>query len=439
MGEYRIKYLERFLIKNVLRPVRMSPCLLLVLPLLLGAFEMAQTGQAVSMPERITDDPAITAPRATKTPVQMVRALQHMHDAVVRGDKQAPTRQARLLGDIGRHFSHADPSLFADRDNLYALVTYLFNGGNPNYVAPIVESAPPDLIESFLLEGALAYARGNEQKLIASLGGVDLDQMGWGVWPQDLRLSAYLALAPYLTLVDPKAAQERLDFVRILAPGSLFEEAALRRQVKLTALLKDEQAMRRVIISYARRFAASPYAVDFWHEVRLALPLFEVQFDDDTLASLMAMMPQRVQYIIYLRMSRQALLDGRMTRAALMATRALDVAKTLDVQVNDSPARLYLAATMAASERAGESVAALQAISQENLPERDRLLLEVVRNIAQTVALKENQQTANIDAVLNEAIAALKQTDEGAPHGEIIGFLTKAQEKLNQIDQLLEQ
>jgi len=410
--------------------------LLVVVQFLPVEWEIASNSQAVSQ-ESLEQD--TTTPRTEKPLVQMVRNLQHVHDSVARGEKGARVKQARLLGEIGRSFANTSPEVYFQADTLYALVTYLFNGGNPAYIETILNTIPSDVIEPFLLDGALAYAKGDELGLVAALGSVELDKLGWGVWPQDLRLSAYLALALHLAMEDPKAAQERLAFVRTLAPGTLFEEAALRREVRLDVLLQDHFAMRRVIHSYASRFGASPYASDFWREIRLALPMLESGFDDDTLASLAVMMPEKEQYMLYLRIARSSLLEGRMDRATFAATHALEVAHALKIKGQSVPARLYLAATLAATEQADEAIAMLGDISRQDLPERDRPLFDAVSHIAHAVIVKQQKPTADEIERIQSLIEADGANPHQDPHADIGKFLTMTQETLNKVDRLLEQ
>jgi len=121
-------------------------------------------------------------------------------------------------------------------------------------------------------------------------GGADLDDSNW---PRALRASLYLALTPYITRKDPALAETRLDYIRLVAPGSLYEEAALRRQVKITAMRGDEEKMKTLVRHYATRFAASPYMRDFWAEVAesLALSRDSLSTREITLSDIFALCP----------------------------------------------------------------------------------------------------------------------------------------------------
>ena len=61
-----------------------------------------------------------------------------------------------------------------------------------------------------------------------------------------MRLAGQVAFARSVleTRRDPKAAIARLDWARLLAPGGLVEEAALRREIGLLAEARDARAWR---------------------------------------------------------------------------------------------------------------------------------------------------------------------------------------------------
>ena len=117
--------------------------------------------------------------------------------------------------------------------------------------------------ERALVRGALAYITSHETDALEPLSKIDLDTL-------DLRLAGQIAFARsvLVTKRDPKAAVLLLDWARLLAPGGLVEEAALRRE---TALLTEAGKSPRVATltrQYATRFPASLYAADFLSRTR---------------------------------------------------------------------------------------------------------------------------------------------------------------------------
>ena len=54
-----------------------------------------------------------------------------------------------------------------------------------------------------------------------------------------------------------------LDRARLLAPGTLVEEAALRRSIAVAAKLGDAKRFLRLSEQYVRAYLRSPYASQF--------------------------------------------------------------------------------------------------------------------------------------------------------------------------------
>src|SRR5208283_5529527 len=66
---------------------------------------------------------------------------------------------------------------------------------------------------------------------------------------------------------DLRAAVADLDWARLVAPGGLVEEAALRREIALLAEAHDAPRVALLARQYATRFPASLYAPDFLHDL----------------------------------------------------------------------------------------------------------------------------------------------------------------------------
>ena len=62
---------------------------------------------------------------------------------------------------------------------------------------------------------------------------------------------------------EPAKALAYLDDARLLAPGTLIEEAAFRRQIALIASAGDGERYEMMVARYLRRFPNSVYAGNF--------------------------------------------------------------------------------------------------------------------------------------------------------------------------------
>jgi len=395
------------------------------------------------------------------SPYEMLRSLHHLQDDVAAGKADALTKQADALAAFGARLHQTDLSAFNDARNIYALITYLFIGGDPDIVASLLQEIPEGLVSQYLVEGALAYAYNRRDDFLDTFSAFSLEEKGW---PEALCLSIYLSLIPDQISKDPMSASARLDYIRLMAPGSLFEETAIRRQLRLAATLYDVKKINLLVRNYANRFSNSSYASSFWNEFAYVAPMIDSRLTDASLDRLISLVPLRIQYLTYLYIARTALIDGRVERAFHGARQADNLAMKL--KIDNTAARFYYAASQVATPAAPRAIKMLQAIRADDLEERDRPLLDAARFIAKGVVYypksmivdtKLIEKSDNIDdnvSLWHEltlesfplpddlgdyfSISELRRQNAGKSD-EIADSLKRAQEKLDLVDQLLKE
>lgn len=395
-------------------------------------------------------------------PVQLVRSLESLQDDIASGQPGALQMQPRVLADIGQKFLTEDPSTWENAQNLFAALTYLFNGGNPSVVETILKNAPDGIIPKNYIDGALAYSHHKKDRFLRAFDNLPEDD---SEIPAALLLSITLSTVADLTEASPEKASARLNWVRLAAPGSLFEEAAIRRQVRVATMMGDVKLLRLLTRNYVTRFSKSPYANEFWRDFATSLPMMDSRFNDQELSEFVGYAPKQIQLVIYLKISRAALIEARMPRAHFGAEKALDLTQALNV--DDSSARLYYAASSVGSTAAEDAGEMLKTISVDNLPEKDRPLLMAAKAVAKGVVLDTNilpkQQNEDEDPdeeqpALKEAVGVPldqvgKKTTEPLPmptenasgkvdvkktSSEIDQFMQQTQKKISDVDKLLE-
>ena len=394
-------------------------------------------------------------------PVQLVRSLESLQDDIASGQPGALQMQPRVLADIGEKFLTQDPATWENAQNLYAALTYLFNGGNPNVVETILKNAPEGIIPQNYIAGALAYAHHKKNAFMKAFD--DLPENDDQI-PAPLLLSITLSTVSDMAEVDPEKTSERLNWVRLAAPGSLFEEAAIRRQIKVATMIGDQNLFRLLTRNYVTRFSKSPYANEFWRDFAVSLSLMDKQLDDKQLSEFVNYAPETIQLVIYLKISRAALIDARMQRAHFGAEKALNLAQNLNV--DDTSARLYYAASAVGSTAAEDAGEMLKTISVNDLSEKDRPLLMAAKAVAKGVVLDKtvlpksqddedadgDQSTLKetvgvpLDQVGKKAIEPLPapaasstgEADEKKTAGEIDQFMQQTKKKIDDVDKLLE-
>ena len=395
-------------------------------------------------------------------PVQLVRSLESLQDDIASGQPGALQMQPRVLADIGQKFLSEDPSTWENAQNTFAALTYLFNGGNPDVVETILKNAPDGIVPKNYIDGARAYAHHKKDRFLKAFDNLPEDD---SEIPAALLLSITLSTVADMAEASPEKASDRLNWVRLAAPGSLFEEAAIRRQIKVASMTGDLKLLRLLTRNYVTRFSKSPYANEFWRDFATTLPLMDNRLDDQQLSEFINFAPKTIQLFIYLKISRTALIDARMARAHFGAEKALDIAHSLNV--NDASARLYYAASSVGSTAAEDAGEMLKTISVNELPEKDRPLLMAAKAVAKGVVLDtsilpkqtdDDEEDDDDQSGLKEAVgvpvdqvgtktneplpmptnSASGKQDEQKTSGEIDQFMQQTQKKIDDVDKLLE-
>ena len=202
------------------------------------------------------------------------------------------------------------PAVWAESRNAHAAALYLFSAGHPATVRAVLDRHAAFTPEGDrLVKGALAYAEGQDDTARALLGTFDPKSL-------PVRLGGHLALVMATLLADkePVRASAMLDAARLLVPGTLVEEAALRRQIFLLADAATIDKFASLSRQYVHRYRSSVFAANFKARltsfaVRLAVAGEVAQLSK--LEPVFVELPQAERRAIYLTLARDALVGGR--------------------------------------------------------------------------------------------------------------------------------
>jgi chemotaxis protein MotC len=350
----------------------------------------------------------------------LVDELRGIQFRIAQGDKAAYPAQLSQLKTIGAAIAAASLETWKDKREADSLVIYILSGGSLANVEPLLKG--DELIESerSLARGALAYVTNHEANGITLLNETDLTAL-------DARLAGEVAFARSVleTKRDAKAAVDLLDWARLLEPGGLVEEAALRREIALLADAKDMSRLTVLTRQYVTRFAASLYAPDFLRDLAGAiarLGLADEPANYKLLSSAVAALPPEGRREFLLNLARSGVVSARFAAAASAATEALEGSKA------DSPeamrARLYLAASRLFSEAYDAAIADLKALSASELDRADASLLAAARKVAAELRIGPDLNVFN-----TQNAAALPDTNKDKPSGPAL-TIAQAQDAL---------
>ena len=309
---------------------------------------------------------------------------------------------------IGAAIATAGPETWKSKREADSLVIYILSGGSLADVTPLLKGDMVIESERSLARGALAYVTNHEADALVLLGETNLTTL-------DGRLAGEVAFARSVleTKRDPKAAVDLLDWARLLAPGGLVEEAALRREIALLAEAKDASRMAMLTRQYVTRFAASLYAADFFPDLAGAvarLGLADDPADYKLLSSAVAALPPDGRREFLLTLAKSGVVSAHFAAAAAAATEALESSKA------DSPedirARLYLAASRLFSDTYDAAIADLRALPAAKLDRADAGLLAAARRVAAELRI-----APDVGVVNTQSAAALPDADKDKPSG----------------------
>ncbi|OYX14882.1 MAG: hypothetical protein B7Z15_02430 [Rhizobiales bacterium 32-66-8] len=359
-------------------------------------------------------------------PVRMVRSLQRLQDKIAVGVTDGLAMQRALIDEIDKAFAAAEPDTWQDPRSARALVIYTLSGGSPSVLRKIITQQPMPAIDERLLRGTLFYAEGREDDALKQLGEIDARTL-----PNSLGGQLALAQAALTVRRDPAKASALLDLARLLLPGTLVDEAALRRQILVAAQSGNLPQFERLSRQYLFRFRHSVYAGNF--RQRFAAALTRMDFINDPaqfprLDALLYTLEPEAKREVYLLVARAALTQGKMVAARLCAERVLALAPPASVDAER--ARLYASAAQAASsEGFAPALEALNTADRSRLAPSDRALLDAASTTADLV------RTA-AEPMPEPAPAANTPPEEAPPPAAIVA---KARGKLDTIDALLKE
>lgn len=309
-------------------------------------------------------------------PYELVRALQAVQDGIASGDTAAHGSHVALNRQIGEKFLAADPTVWSNPQNSQAVVIYLLSGGAPQ----IVRKLPRDKmnVDERLFNGALAYVEGRQEEAREQLKDVKPRTL-----PSGLGGQVALVQGALFARVEASFAIERLDDARLLLPGTLVEEAALRREILLVGQAEDFDKFEFLTLAYLRHYRNSIYAGDFWQRFSTGLTQSSLALDGRRFARIAALLEQidRASRLkLYLVIARAAMLRGQLAVTRLASERALTL--STDASADRERAHFFRGASRALTDEYDGGLAELKAVDRSKLPERDVPLLNATMQLA---------------------------------------------------------
>jgi len=318
----------------------------------------------------------------TLQPYKLIRSLQFVQDAVVQGDHSAMEMQRFLIGVIDSRLREAEQEVFDDPRNVDAALIYAMSGGNPATLDILAIKDKFGNFDNEVTTVLRAYLNGRAAKTQTTLTDV-------------VKIYRDTEIGPYITLVAANVtasmndigALELFDWARLTAPGTLIEEAALRRSLFIASEKNMVEEALHYAQMYARRFINSPYAGQY---ADLLVDLIQTnysQIGEDGLSEILSFMDRPRKREIYLRIARKAAIAGMRELAIFASDKAEALLGTNDT-TPQAMAALYSGMAKIPTDGVDGVLESINALAGARLSQRDKALREAAEIVASEVVKK---------------------------------------------------
>jgi chemotaxis protein MotC len=399
-----------------------------------GAFHApsGETEHATAPLAAAKSDPPLAEPVVKKNeaeqPYMLIRTLESVQDKIASGSRDAHIYQRELISEIAKKLPQVTDEEWKQPRNSRGAIIYALSGGDPGVLAKLLSLSPVPCIDDNLVKGLLDYSQGHNTEALTLLSKIDARTL-------DPRAGGHLALAQAMLVAteDPKRAIAYLDMARLLAPGTLVEEAALRRGAVVAAQAEDLDKFKLLTSQYMRRYHKSFYAGDFIRRVATAVttgkyaasPALFQEFTEtfDTLA-------KDQQKSVYSAIAEAGIVRGHVQLTLLAAKKLADQAK--DDPKRALQARLYEAAVLLVTDDYERATAQLKSIDRAQLGPRDQPLLDAALTVASRI------RAAPPDVPPGSPPPVSAEQGKDAELSQVPAVVGKANKAIGKVDELLD-
>lgn len=322
-----------------------------------------------------------------ETLVDVVDELIEAQNRLVEGKGGS---QSKILARAEEQISNLQAEEWKQTRNYRSAVIYVLAGGSSKSLKTLIQKKIIEERNPPLLTASLAFAEGDRERAGELMTHIDARS-----YPPILGGYVALVQGGLLIGVDDKKATDLLSYARLVMPGSLVEEAALRREL---SVLETPAALDRLVLlarRYQGKYLASPYAPRYWRTLQSLgsneTVIFGPRFKD--VEDLFKSAPKDIAFDFHASVACKAILTSR--RDLLKAQFEAASALASSVQMKER-LRLYAAANKALSGDLADSVADLANIDASALNKEEHTILDALRALAEKFGDAQEKESAPV-------------------------------------------
>jgi chemotaxis protein MotC len=311
----------------------------------------------------------------------LLRSLRAVQDKVAAGSISAHEDQRRLLRDYGEEMRSLPIGVWDDVRNVRAAIFFVLSGGDPAVLKTVIGRERTPFVERRLLKGALAYGEGRLVDALSMIHKIEARKL-------DPLLGGMVALIQG-TLVSKKDSVKAVvyfDEARLLSPGTLIEESALRQQILLLAREGELERFDTLTAQYSRRFPNSLFARNFRRQLFAGVARQNFKRADEWLTRTeteLMKVPASDRIGLYLSIAEEATKAGNVGIARFAAVKARELAE--DGSSAMRRAKLFEGAALVTTEDFAAGLKLLGEIDTARLRTSDREVYDAAMAIARSV------------------------------------------------------
>lgn len=352
----------------------------------------------------------VPAVEADKQPYMLVRRLRAIQDQIAAGSTSAHDLQRQRIREIGALMRELPVAVWDDVRNVRAAIFLVLSGGDPAVLKAVIGRQKSPHVERRLLKGALAYGEGRMVDALGMLHKLEARKL-------DASLGGMVALiqGTLTAKKDPLKAAAYFDEARLLAPGTLIEESALRQEILILAREGQLERFDLLAAQYSRRFPNSLFARNFRRQFFAGVARQSFKRGSEWLSRTeteLMKAPAAERAGLYLAIADEATKAGNIDIARFTAgkARALAQAGSRTMQ----RAMLFEGAALAATADFEAGLDLLRAVDAEKLTQSERQIREAALAVAGAIGrwpAKAAADEAELPASVGRAQALVATVD----------------------------
>jgi chemotaxis protein MotC len=373
-------------------------------------------------------------------PRQILASLQRVQDSIAAGDISALPAQRQLIAMLDESFAKQAEGGHAEPPDVTSIMVFALSGGDRRAASALISHFAGDSPEHALAGAVAAYVNGDAAAARTAFDPINPLTL-------DIRLAPYVALAKGTSSLgeDDGLARRQFDIARLLSPGTLVEEVALRRLMALHVKAADAASFAAASKQYARRYIGSPYGRQFADTFVDGCIALSPQLAAGSIAAILEGVPKDYRAALYLRLARQAAIAGRFELSAFASDEIMKEEEFLKGGILTAQVRLYASIAALSTGGAKDARSRLDGIDGNALPKEDAALLSTAKSLADAItkpldrtaaARKQPEHIASgSDDAQADPPAGEPQKSDAAAKAD--AFVSAARGKFDAIDQLL--